>query len=90
MFNADASVQQSDKPSLLRECICSCSCKEQVFQTGVDEFLAVCKYFDRLSKLYPDDWEPPPHFESDMTSSDDDVSLEAGDYEVEAVRHILA
>ena len=62
---------------------------EQVFQMGVDEFLALCKHFDRLSKLYPDDWQPPPSSDSEGISSDDDAGPENGHYEVEAVGHIL-
>lgn len=31
----------------------------QVFEYGVDEWLALCKHFKRLSDKYPDDWEAP-------------------------------
>lgn len=40
----------------------------QVFEYGVDEWLALCMHFKRLSDKYPDDWQPPP--ESDDSDSD--------------------
>jgi hypothetical protein len=38
---------------------------EQVYQYGVDEFLALCQHFKRLSDQYPNDWSPPASSDSD-------------------------
>ena len=42
----------------------------QVFDFGVDEWLALCKHFKRLSDKYPDDWEDP-----NMSEDSDDESV---------------
>ena len=43
----------------------------QGFDFGVDEWLALCQHFKRLSDKYPDDWEDPNMSED----SDNDESV---------------
>lgn len=40
----------------------------QVFEFGVDEWLALCKHFKRLSDKYPDDWQVTSMTDSDGSS----------------------
>jgi len=42
-------------------------CEIQVFEYGVDEWLALCKNFHRLSERYPDSWEPSEDDTSEST-----------------------
>ncbi|BDA50272.1 probable DNA (cytosine-5)-methyltransferase 3 [Coccomyxa sp. Obi] len=55
----------------------------KVFEWGVDEWLALCKHFKRLSDKYPDDWEAPAT--ADLEDSSDDEPSAADVYEVDAI-----
>ena len=49
---------------------------------GVDEWLALCMHFKRLSDEYPEGWVDP---EGDASSEDDDEPPPPGEYEVERI-----
>ncbi len=50
---------------------------------GVDEWLALCKHYKRLSDAYPEGWVDP-EAGGDDSESDDELPL-PGHYEVEKI-----